>query len=316
MKILANDGISKSGVDLLEKNGFEVEVTKVAQEQLPNYINEHNITVLLVRSATQVRKDIIDGCKGLKVIGRGGVGMDNIDVDYAKSKGIHVINTPAASSKSVAELVFSHLFGCVRFIHNSNRDMPLEGDTHFKDLKKSCAGGSELYGKTLGIIGFGRIGQEVAKIAIGIGMKVIFFDKFLEEKEINIEFFDNQKLGFKLISTKFDVLLKNSDFITLHVPSTDKYLIDKKEIELMKDGSGIVNLARGGVVNEEELLKALDSDKIAFAAIDTFENEPKPKMKVLMNSKISLSPHIGAATLEAQDRIGIELAEKITEILK
>ena len=316
MKILANDGISKSGVDQLEKNGFEVEVTKVAQEQLPNYINEHNITVLLVRSATQVRKDIIDGCKGLKVIGRGGVGMDNIDVDYAKSKGIHVINTPAASSKSVAELVFSHLFGCVRFIHNSNRDMPLEGDTHFKDLKKSCAGGSELYGKTLGIIGFGRIGQEVAKIAIGIGMKVIFFDKFLEEKEINIEFFDNQKLGFKLISTKFDVLLKNSDFITLHVPSTDKYLIDKKEIELMKDGSGIVNLARGGVVNEEELLKALDSDKIAFAAIDTFENEPKPKMKVLMNSKISLSPHIGAATLEAQNRIGIELAEKITEILK
>jgi len=316
MKILANDGISKSGVDLLEKNGFEVEVTKVAQEQLPNYINEHNITVLLVRSATQVRKDIIDGCKGLKVIGRGGVGMDNIDVDYAKSKGIHVINTPAASSKSVAELVFSHLFGCVRFIHNSNRDMPLEGDTHFKDLKKSCAGGSELYGKTLGIIGFGRIGQEVAKIAIGIGMKVIFFDKFLEEKEINIEFFDNQKLGFKLISTKFDVLLKNSDFITLHVPSTDKYLIDKKEIELMKDGSGIVNLARGGVVNEEELLKALDSDKIAFAAIDTFENEPKPQMKVLMNSKISLSPHIGAATLEAQNRIGIELAEKITEILK
>ena len=316
MKILANDGISKSGVDLLENNGFEVEVTKVAQEQLPNYINEHNITVLLVRSATQVRKDIIDGCKGLKVIGRGGVGMDNIDVDYAKSKGIHVINTPAASSKSVAELVFSHLFGCVRFIHNSNRDMPLEGDTHFKDLKKSCAGGSELYGKTLGIIGFGRIGQEVAKIAIGIGMKVIFFDKFLEEKEISIEFFDNQKLGFKLISTKFDVLLKNSDFITLHVPSTDKYLIDKKEIELMKDGSGIVNLARGGVVNEEELLKALDSDKIAFAAIDTFENEPKPKMKVLMNSKISLSPHIGAATLEAQNRIGIELAEKITEILK
>ena len=194
--------------------------------------------------------------------------------------------------------------------------MPLEGDTHFKDLKKSCAGGSELYGKTLGIIGFGRIGQEVAKIAIGIGMKVIFFDKFLEEKEINIEFFDNQKLGFKLISTKFDVLLKNSDFITLHVPSTDKYLIDKKEIELMKDGSGIVNLARGGVVNEEELLKALDSDKIAFAAIDTFENEPKPQMKVLMNSKISLSPHIGAATLEAQNRIGIELAEKITEILK
>ena len=316
MKILANDGISKSGIGLLEKNGFEVDVTKVAQEQLTNYINDNNITVLLVRSATQVKKDVIDACKGLRIIGRGGVGMDNIDVDYAKSKGIEVVNTPAASSKSVAELVFSHLFGCVRFIHNSNRDMPLEGDTRFKDLKKSCAGGSELHGKTLGIIGFGRIGQEVAKIAIGIGMKVLFYDRFINEKEIEIIYFDNQKLNFKLNSTKIDVLLKNSDFITLHVPATNKYIIDKKEISLMKSGSGIINLARGGVINEEELLKALDSDKLAFAAIDTFENEPKPKIKVLMNSKISLSPHIGAATLEAQDRIGIELAQKIIEILK
>ena len=316
MRILANDGISKSGIDLLEKNGFEVDLTKVAQDQLINYINNNNITVLLVRSATKVRSDIIDGCQGLKVIGRGGVGMDNIDVDYAKSKGIDVINTPGASSKSVAELVFSHLFGCVRFIHNSNRDMPLEGDTHFKDLKKSFAGGIELFGKTLGIIGFGRIGQEVAKIAIGIGMNVLYTDKFIEEQEIEIKYFDNQKLSFKLSSTKIDVLLKKSDFITLHVPSTDKYLIDKKEISLMKNGAGIVNLARGGVVNEEELLKALDSDKLSFAAIDTFENEPKPKMKVLMNSKISLSPHIGAATLEAQDRIGLELGEKIIEILK
>jgi len=316
MKILANDGISKSGIGLLEKNGFEVDVTKVAQEQLTNYINDNNITVLLVRSATQVKKDVIDACKGLRIIGRGGVGMDNIDVDYAKSKGIDIINTPGASSKSVAELVFSHLFGCVRFIHNSNRDMPLEGDTQFKDLKKSCAGGSELNGKTLGIIGFGRIGQEVAKIAIGIGMKVLFYDRFVNEKEIEIIYFDNQKLNFKLNSTKIDVLLKNSDFITLHVPATNKYIIDKKEISLMKSGSGIINLARGGVINEEELLKALDSDKLSFAAIDTFENEPKPKIKILMNSKISLSPHIGAATLEAQDRIGTELAHKIIEILK
>ena len=316
MKILANDGISKSGVDLLEKNGFEVDVTKVAQEQLTSYINDNNITVLLVRSGTQVKKDVIDACKGLRIIGRGGVGMDNIDVDYAISKGIDVINTPGASSKSVAELVFSHLFGCVRFIHNSNRDMPLEGDTQFKDLKKSCSAGTELSGKTLGIIGFGRIGQEVAKIAIGIGMRVLYSDKFNEEQKVNIKYFDNQKLSFKLTSSKIDVLLKNSDFITLHVPATDNYLIDKKEIDLMKNGSGILNLARGGVINEEELLKALDSDKLSFAAIDTFENEPKPKIKILMNSKISLSPHIGAATLEAQDRIGIELAKKIKEILK
>ena len=316
MKVLANDGISRSGVELLEKNGFDVELTKVAQEQLPKFINDNNITVLLVRSATQVRKDIIDECKGLKIIGRGGVGMDNIDVDYAKSKNIEVINTPAASSKSVAELVFSHLFGCVRFIHNSNRDMPLDGDTQFNDLKKSSAAGRELHGKTLGIIGFGRIGQEVAKIAIGIGMKVLFSDKFISEQEIELKYFDNQKLNFKLNSTKIDELLKSSDFVTLHVPASDKYLIDKKEINLMKDGSGIVNLARGGVINEEELLKALDSNKLAVAAIDTFEDEPKPKIKILMNSKISLSPHIGAATLEAQDRIGIELADKIIKLLK
>ena len=147
-------------------------------------------------------------------------------------------------------------------------------------------------------------------------MKVLFSDKFISEQEIEIKYFDNQKLNFKLNSTKIDVLLKSSDFVTLHVPASDKYLIDKKEISLMKDGSGIVNLARGGVINEEELLKALDSNKLAFAAIDTFEDEPKPKIKILMNSKISLSPHIGAATLEAQDRIGIELADKIIKLLK
>ena len=316
MKILANDGISKSGKNKLEEYGFEVDLTKVSQEQLIKYINDNKIAVILVRSATQVRADIIDNCPSIKIIGRGGVGMDNIDVEYAKSKGINVINTPAASSKSVAELAFSHLFGCVRFLHESNRSMPLDGDSKFKDLKKSYAKGIELAGKTIGIIGFGRIGQEVAKIAIGIGMKVLFSDKFINEQEIELKYFDNQKLNFKLNSTKIDELLKSSDFVTLHVPASDKYLIDKKEINLMKDGSGIVNLARGGVINEEELLKALDSNKLAFAAIDTFEDEPKPKIKILMNSKISLSPHIGAATLEAQDRIGIELADKIIKLLK
>ena len=181
MKVLANDGISESGINKLEEYGFSVDLTKVAQEQLVDYINTNSITSLLVRSATQVRKDIIDNCPSLKIIGRGGVGMDNIDVDYAKSKGLQVINTPAASSKSVAELVFSHLFSCVRFLHESNRSMPLDGDSKFKDLKKSYAKGTELSGKTLGIIGFGRIGQEVAKIGIGIGMNVIFFDKFNKE---------------------------------------------------------------------------------------------------------------------------------------
>ena len=315
MKILANDGISESGKNKLEEYGFEVDLTTVSQEQLVSYINDNHIVVILVRSATQIRADIIDNCPSIKIIGRGGVGMDNIDVDYAKSKGINVINTPAASSKSVAELVFSHLFGCVRFLHESNRSMPLDGDSKFKELKKAYAGGKELAGKKIGIIGFGRIGQEVAKIAIGIGMNVIFYDKFIEETSLDIEFFDGQNITFNLVSHTFDEVLENSDFISVHIPASNKYIIDSKEIEKMKDGVGLLNLSRGGIVNEEELLKSINSGKVSFAGIDTFENEPVPSMKLLMNSNISLTPHIGAATTEAQDRIGVELADKINEIL-
>ena len=315
MKILANDGISESGKNKLEEYGFEVDLTKVSQEQLVSYINENEISTILVRSATQVRADIIDNCPSIKIIGRGGVGMDNIDVEYAKSKGVNVINTPAASSKSVAELVFSHLFGCVRFLHESNRSMPLEGDTKFKELKKSYAGGTELSEKTLGIIGFGRIGQEVAKIAIGVGMKVIFYDKFNEKADIKLDFFDGQNLSFKLKSSTFDELLNNSDYITVHIPASKEYIIDSDQFAKMKNGVGLLNLSRGGIINEEELIKNIESGKISFAGIDTFEGEPSPSMKILMNSNISLTPHIGAATVEAQDRIGVELADKIKDIL-
>ena len=315
MKVLANDGISESGIDKLEEYGFDVDLTKVAQEQLIDYINTNSISTLLVRSATQVRKDIIDNCPSLKIIGRGGVGMDNIDVEYAKSKGLHVINTPAASSKSVAELVFSHLFGCVRFLHESNRSMPLDGDSKFKDLKKSYAKGTELSGKTIGIVGFGRIGQEVAKIAIGIGMNVLFYDKLHKEANLKLDFFDGQSTSFKINSSSFEDLLKESDFISVHIPATDKYIIDSKEISKMKNGVGILNLSRGGILNEEELLKNIENGKVSFAGIDTYEDEPNPSIKILMNSNISLTPHIGAATNEAQDRIGVELADKINDII-
>ena len=193
--------------------------------------------------------------------------------------------------------------------------MPLDGDSKFKELKKAYAGGSELAGKKIGIIGFGRIGQEVAKIAIGIGMNIIFYDKFIEETSLDIEFFDGRNITFNLISSTFDEVLENSDFISVNIPASDKYIIDSKEIEKMKDGVGLLNLSRGGIVNEEELLKSINSGKVSFAGIDTFENEPVPSMKLLMNSNISLTPHIGAATSEAQDRIGVELADKINEIL-
>ena len=316
MKVLANDGMSDSGIKALEKGGFEVITTKVAQEQVANYINEHNVAVILVRSATKVRKDIIDNCPSLKIIGRGGVGMDNIDVDYARAKGIHVINTPASSSESVAELVFAHLFTGVRFLQDSNRNMPLEGDTNFDGLKKAYANGIELRGKTLGIIGFGRIGQAVAKMALGLGMKVIAADKFVDKAEVKVEFYNGQFINVEFETEPMEDVFKHSDFISLHVPAQKGYVIGAAEFSQMKDKVGIVNCARGGVIDEVALIAALDSDKVLFAGLDVFENEPTPEIQILMHPKISLTPHIGAATLEAQDRIGTELAEQVISLLK
>ena len=315
MKILANDGISMSGIDALTEAGFDVITTNVAQEQLVSFINKNKIVVLLVRSATTARKELIDACPGLKIIGRGGVGMDNIDVEYAREKGLSVINTPASSSSSVAELVFAHLFGGVRFLFDANRNMPLEGESNFKGLKKAYAKGIELRGKTLGIIGFGRIGQEVAKIALGIGMQVKATDKYIDKVDIPVKLFNGESIKVIIETIKFSEVIKTSDFITLHVPAQKNYVIGKKEIQMMKDGSAIVNAARGGVVDELALINALDDGKLAFACLDTFENEPKPEIKLLMHPKISLTPHIGAATLEAQDRIGLELAIQIKSIL-
>ena len=316
MKILANDGISQSGIDDLTAAGFEVLTTTVAQEQLVNFINTENIVALLVRSATTVRQDLIDACPGLKIIGRGGVGMDNIDVGYAREKGLSVINTPAASSESVAELVFAHLFSGVRFLYDSNRSMPLEGEKKFKNLKKAYAKGTELRGKTLGVIGFGRIGQATAKMALGLGMKVIAFDPFMEKTTVSLSFFDGQTVDFEIKTVSKETVLKESDFITLHVPAQKDFVIGEVELEMMKDGAALINAARGGVVNEVALVAALDADKLSFAGLDTFENEPTPAVQILMNSKISLTPHIGAATNQAQDRIGSELASQIISILK
>ena len=316
MKVLANDGISKSGIQTLENSGFEVITTKVAQEQVANFINQNNISVLLVRSATKAKQDLIDACPNLKIIGRGGVGMDNIDVEYARSKGIHVINTPASSSESVAELVFAHLFSGVRFLHDANRNMPLEGDTNFDGLKKAYANGIELRGKTLGIIGFGRIGQATAKMALGLGMRVIAADKFIGKAEIKVDFYNGQFINVEIETEPTEDLFKHADFITLHVPAQNNYVIGAAEIAAMKDNVGIINCSRGGIIDEVALIDALDSGKVLFAGLDVYENEPTPEIKILMHHKISLTPHIGAATLEAQDRIGTELAEQIISLFK
>lgn len=317
MKVLANDGLDQSGIDALTGKGFEVITTKVPQEHLANYINEHKIRTLLVRSATQVRKDIIDNCPSIEIIGRGGVGMDNIDVDYAREKGIHVINTPSASSESVAELVFAHLFSGARFLQDSNRKMPLVGDTEFANLKKAYAAGIELRGKTIGIVGMGRIGQEVARIALGLGMRVIAADNNVGKASIKVKFYNNQFINVDIETEPLQDVLKHSDFITLHVPAQKAgYMIGKAEFEMMKDGVAIVNCSRGGVVDESALIEALDSGKVRFAGLDVFINEPTPSKEILTHPKISLTPHTGASTLEAQDRIGLSLAEQISSILQ
>ena len=315
MKILANDGIADSATKILEQNGHELTKTNVAQDHLAKYINDKNIDVLLVRSATKAKKDLIDACPNLKMIGRGGVGMDNIDVEYARSKSIEVFNTPGASSNSVAELVFAHLGGLLRFLHESNRQMPLEGESRFKDLKKSYAKGMELRGKKIGIIGFGRIGKAVARIAYSLGMKVQAHDPFMKNPDFSIEFSDGQKIHTVAKSLKLNEILKTSDIITLHIGGT-KEIIGEKDIALMKSGSFLVNTSRGGVINEEALDLALENKHLAGAALDVFNNEPQPAIKLLMNPKLSMTPHIGAATVEAQERIGLELANHIITLSK
>ena len=314
IKILANDGIHPDGELLLSEAGFEVNTTKIPQEDLPAELPKYQ--VICVRSATKVRKDLIDQCPDLKVIARGGVGLDNIDVEYARSKGIHVINTPAASSKSVAELVFAHLFTLARSLHLSNREMPQRGTTEFKKLKKSYSKGFELRGKTIGIIGFGRIGQETARVALGMGMKVLAVDPYKKEEYVPIELYAGEHTSFSINVriVKLENMLANADAISLHVPSLDKPAIGQEEISMMKDGVILINAARGGVVDEKALLEGIESGKIAGAGLDVFVGEPSPMAELLNHEKISVSPHTGASTKEAQRNIGLELAEKILEI--
>ena len=311
VKILVNDGIHPDGKTILEGAGYQVDTNKIAQDDLPAKLPEYD--VIVVRSATKVRQALIDQCPNLKIIARGGVGLDNIDVTYAKEKGIQVINTPAASSLAVAELAFAHMFTLARSLHDANRQMPSKGDTEFKKLKKAYAKGMQLRGKTLGVIGFGRIGQETARIGLALGMKVMPVDLMIDKANIDIELYsgDNSKFSVTLDTVPMEEMLANSDFISLHVPFTGKPILGKAAFDQMKDGMILVNAARGGTVDEEALLAALESGKVAAAGLDVFENEPTPRRELLEHTRVSVTPHIGASTLEAQRNIGLELADKI-----
>jgi D-3-phosphoglycerate dehydrogenase len=311
MKILANDGISDLGKSLLEKSGFTVITEKVDQENLASEVNAQGIEMILVRSATTVRKEVIDACPELKLIGRGGVGMDNIDVQYARDKGITVINTPASSSQSVAELVMGHLFAISRSLNDSYKNIEA-GD--FSTLKKKYAKGVELRGKTLGIIGFGRIGQSLASYALGCGMDVIAIDQFSSPVSINVPIGNGNHATISITpSLSLTEELGKLDYISIHVPkqADGSAVISAKEFAMMKKGVRLVNAARGGVINEDDLLVALNSGQVAAIALDVFENEPNPRKELLSHPNIACTPHIGAATMEAQDRIGEELASLI-----
>ncbi|HXB11266.1 MAG TPA: D-2-hydroxyacid dehydrogenase [Bacteroidia bacterium] len=313
-KILANDGMEEEGIKLLEKAGFIVVTEKVAQDELAEVINENDYMALTVRSATKVNKALIDECPTIRLIARGGVGMDNIDVEYAKSKNIQVVNTPAASSLSVAELVIGHIFSMARFLDMSNKNLPVTGQKDFAQLKKAYSKGIEVSGKTIGVIGFGRIGQSVGKLAVGLGMNVIAFDPYIPEVTLEIELPNIPKIKVPIKTLSLDEVLAKSDFITVHVPGGE--LITSEQIKKMKKGVMLVNASRGGVINEADLIEGLNSGHIAHAALDVFVGEPSPKQEILQHPKISLSPHIGGSTEEAQQRIGVELAEKIIHFLR
>lgn len=312
IKILVNDGIDATGKKMMEDAGFYVSTDKIEQSDLMTKLQDY--AAICVRSATKVRKELIDACPNLKVIARGGVGLDNIDVEYAKSKGIVVINTPAASSRSVAELVFAHLMGLSRFLHDSNRQMPSKGHTDFESLKKAYGSGQELEGKTLGVIGMGRIGQEAIRIGIGLGMNIVAHDPYIDNVSLSVGSAQFPHTATVTSSTK-EALLRSADFITLHVPSLDTPAIGRAEFGMMKEGVVIANAARGGVIDEDALLEAINSGRVAAAGLDVFVNEPSPRVDLIANPNISVTPHIGAATKEAQLKVGTDLARQVIDAL-
>jgi len=298
MKILICDKTESEAIERMRAAGLTVDTNfEITAEELPNVLPAYDGCV--VRGRTKIRQPLIDLCPGLKVIVRGGVGLDNIDADYARSKGITVLNTPKASSASVAELAIGFMFDLARSINKATATMKAE------KWEKKAFEGDELGGKTLGLIGIGNIGKEVAKRANALGMTVIAYDPYVKEAE-----------SVRLV--QLDVLLAKSDYISLHLPKTKESsnMIGKAQFEKMKAGVRLVNCARGGIVDEAALYEALVSGKVAGAALDVFAEEPPTDYRLLKLDNVIGSPHIGAATHEAQGRVGAEVAEKLIEFAK
>ncbi len=298
MKVLISDPIAKEGVELLKKAGFEVvEKTGLPPEELIKIIPEFD--GIIVRSATKVTKEIIDAGKQLKVIGRAGVGLDNVDKDAAKARGIKVVNTPAATSISVAELALGMMLGAARMIPQATVS------TKAGKWEKKKFHGFELFGKTLGIIGIGRIGYELAKRARALGMKVIAYDPYVKQSDAG-----------ELVD--FETLLKNADYISLHIPKTNETanILNQAAFAMMKKGVVIVNCARGGVIDEDALYEAIVNGTVRVACLDVYAIEPAKEHKLFALEQVILTPHIGAQTEEGQLRAGIQIAEVVMEAFR
>jgi len=300
MKVLVADSISGAAVKGLKDLGVEVvEKTSIEKDELMNEIA--NYDGIIIRGRTKIRKDLIDKAVGnLKFVVRAGVGLDNIDVDYAKEKGIDVMNTPEASTNGVAELAVGHMFSLLRDIPRGTSSMK-KGEW----IKKQLVG-RELGGKTIGIIGMGRIGRRTAELVLPFGTKVLGYDPYVNEVEdLDVEI------------TDLDDLLNRSDIISLHIPHTDEthHLIGREELEKMKRSSYLINTARGGVVNEEALYEALKNDVIAGAALDVFEDEPPEDSKLMELDNFNCTPHLGAQAIEAKGRVGEEVVKKVASKL-
>ncbi len=314
MKVLANDGISKTTKKTLEDAGIEILDQRVAQEHLARIMNENNVDVLLVKNATKVSRQLIDAVPSLKIIGKAGEGWDNVDVSYAREKGISMISAPEGLSRSAAEMVFAHFLSLARFLHESNRMMPLEGESQFNALKRSYGNAVELQGKTLGVIGLGHVGKEVVKIGISLGMNVKAFTRTPKTEKLTLRFFDGQTLDFSLHTTNnWDEFLNGTQFISINTTKTSEYIIGLPQLEKMENGVYIVNTVSGGI-DEVALLDFVESGKVAGAALDIFENEPHPELNILMNPALSLSPHLAGTTLDAQEKTDAALAQQIINL--
>lgn len=308
-KILINDGLEKSGVKALEDAGITTDLVKKNQEDLAGILNQYQ--GIIVRSATKVRKEHIDAAPGLQFIARAGVGLDNVDADYAREKGIDVINTPGASSRSVAELAMAHLLCLTRSLQRTNRE--LEGAESFNSLKKELSTSGEVSNKTLVLLGFGRIGSELARMALGLGMKVVVVDPFIQEARLGVN------VGTQTIETVLPVMTKEqalplADYVSIHAPYTGAYLMGHSQFELLQSHCLLVNTSRGENIDEAALLEALDKGRLAGAGLDVFHQEPHVNPALLQHPRISVSPHIAASTREAQERIALELVEKVLSL--